>query len=138
MPTRGQLRLFTSARSLRHETVVRFVDRLRAGTADYVLAGNVALAAMRLFTGLAHFFLTRGMARLLPDWLPARTAWVYATGVAELATALGLLLPALHLATGWALLLFFLLVLPASIALAESAGSGLASKQKRSYTSAGA
>ncbi|HEX8426584.1 hypothetical protein [Hymenobacter sp.] len=63
------------------------IARLFAGNLDYLLAGNVAMAVMLLFTGAAHFTLTQGMVLMLPEWLPARKAWVYFTGVVELVAA---------------------------------------------------
>ncbi|WP_202910416.1 DoxX family protein [Hymenobacter sediminis] len=73
------------------------------GTPNYLLAGNGAMAAMLLFTGAAHFAFTQGMMRMLPDWLPAKKAWVYATGVLELAAAVGLLIPGVRMSKGGSL-----------------------------------
>jgi uncharacterized membrane protein len=92
--------------------------RLFGGTLNYLLAGNVAMAVMLLFTGAAHFTLTPGMMKMLPEWLPGRKAWVYFTGVVELAAAVGLLIPALRQVVAWPLILFFVLILPANIVAA--------------------
>ncbi|WP_375434143.1 DoxX family protein [uncultured Hymenobacter sp.] len=89
--------------------------RLFGGSLNYLLAGNVAMAVMLLFTGMAHFTLTKGMVLMLPDWLPGRKAWVYVTGLMELAAAVGLLVPGLRQLAGWLLLVFFVLVLPGNI-----------------------
>lgn len=89
--------------------------RLFEGSLNYLLAGNVALAVMLLFTGAAHFMLTKGMVLMLPEWLPGRKAWVYFTGVVEIVAALGLLVPALRPLVGWSLIVFFVLVLPGNI-----------------------
>ena len=89
--------------------------RLLGGTANLVLAGNVALAVMLLFTGAAHFTFTQGMMQMLPSWLPARKAWVYFTGIIELAAAVGLLIPSLRVLVAWPLIAFFILILPANI-----------------------
>ncbi|UOG73621.1 DoxX family protein [Hymenobacter tibetensis] len=89
--------------------------RLFGGSLNFLLAGNVALAVMLLFTGAAHFALTNGMVLMLPEWLPGRKAWVYFTGVVELAAAMGLLVPALRPLVGWLLIAFFVLVLPGNI-----------------------
>jgi len=85
------------------------------GQLDYRLAGNGAMAAMLLFTGAAHFAFTQGMTQMLPVWLPFRRAWVYGTGVLEIAAAVGLLWPPARTAAAWALLAFFAAVLPANI-----------------------
>ena len=89
--------------------------RLFGGSLNYLLAGNVAMAVMMLFTGAAHFTLTKGMVLMLPEWLPGRKAWVYFTGVVELVAAVGLLVPALRPLVGWLLIVFFVLVLPGNI-----------------------
>ncbi|GGG47610.1 DoxX family protein [Hymenobacter glacieicola] len=89
------------------------------GAPNYLLAGNGALAAMLLFTGAAHFAFTQGMMLMLPAFLPAKQAWVYATGVLELAAAVGLLFPSLRGITAGCLLVFFLLILPANILAAR-------------------
>jgi uncharacterized membrane protein len=88
------------------------------GQVNYLLAGNGAMAAMLLFTGAAHFAFTEGMMQMLPTVLPAKKAWVYATGVLELAAAVGLL-PSLRFKTAGCLLIFFLLILPANILAAR-------------------
>lgn len=89
--------------------------RLVGGSLNFLLAGNVAMAVMLLFTGVAHFALTNGMVLMLPEWLPGRKAWVYFTGVVELAAAVGLLMPALQPLVGWLLIAFLVLVLPGNI-----------------------
>lgn len=52
-----------------------------------------AMAVLLAFTGVSHFFLAEGMARMLPEIVPFRIPIVYLTGVAELVLALVLLLP---------------------------------------------
>lgn len=91
------------------------VTYLLKGQAAYSTAGNGAMAAMLLFTGAAHFAFTQGMTQMLPAWLPFRRGWVYGTGVLEMAAAAGLLWPAARPFTAWALLAFFVAVLPANI-----------------------
>jgi uncharacterized membrane protein len=89
------------------------------GHVNYVLAGNGAMAAMLLFTGIAHFAFTEGMMGMLPAFLPAKMAWVLATGVLEIAAAVGLLIPSLRWNTGWLLIAFFVLILPGNILAAR-------------------
>ncbi|WP_133272127.1 DoxX family protein [Hymenobacter radiodurans] len=89
------------------------------GYVNVVLAGNGAMAAMLLFTGAAHFAFTKGMMGMLPDFLPAKKAWVLATGVLEIVAAVGLLLPALRPLTAWLLIAFFILILPGNIIAAR-------------------
>lgn len=89
--------------------------RLFGGAANWLLAGNLAMAIMLLFTGAAHFKFTKGMALMLPSWLPAKNFWVYLTGYLEIVAAIGLLVPSLRSLVGWLLIGFFLLILPANI-----------------------
>ena len=88
---------------------------LWAGSPNYLLAGNGAMAAMLLFTGAGHFALTQGMMQMLPAFLPAKKAWVLATGVLEILAAVGLLIPTFRTETAWLLIAFFVLILPANI-----------------------
>lgn len=91
------------------------IIKLLHGKYGFPLAGRIAMAAMLLFTAMGHFAFTEGMAMMIPDFLPYKTAIVYVTGIFEIVLAMGLLLPRYHEATGWALIIFLLLVLPANI-----------------------
>ena len=55
------------------------------------------------------------MAEMLPPWVPVRLSIIYFTGIAELAAAIGLLVPRLVRLTGICLALFLVLVFPANI-----------------------
>lgn len=52
---------------------------------------------------------------MLPDFIPFKIAVVYITGVMEIAAAICLLIPSLSVWTGWALIVFFILLLPGNI-----------------------
>lgn len=91
------------------------VIRLAAHQYDFYRAGRIAMSAMLLFTAMGHFMFTRGMAMMLPDFLPFRTELVYLTGILEIAAAIGLLIPGLRRLTGWLLIVFFVLILPSNI-----------------------
>lgn len=84
-------------------------------TYDFALAGRIAMAIMLLFTAIAHVAFTKGMTMMLPNFIPAKTAVVYATGLMEVFAAIGLLFPAYRVITGWMLIAFFVLILPANI-----------------------
>jgi uncharacterized membrane protein len=90
------------------------------GRANYLLAGNGAMAAMLLFTSLGHFAFAQGMMLMLPEWLPFRRGWVYLTGVLEMGAAAGLLWPAVRPFAAWGLLAFLVAVLPANIHAART------------------
>jgi len=85
------------------------------GSYDGALAGRIAMAAMLVFTAIGHFVYTKGMALMLPEAIPFRTAIVYLTGVLEIAAAIGLFIPNLKIIAAWLLIVFFILVLPANI-----------------------
>ncbi len=53
--------------------------------------GARVLGGIFALTGVAHFVVPRRFAAIVPSWVPAPRAMVYASGVAELACAAGLL-----------------------------------------------
>ncbi|MBC2838633.1 hypothetical protein [Robiginitalea sp. SC105] len=97
-------------------------------------AGRIAMAAMLVFTAYVHFVYTKGMALMIPDFLPYREAGVLATGILELVFIIGLLLPRTYKVTGIALIIYLILVIPAHVhaaiehidfRTAEATGHGL-------------
>jgi uncharacterized membrane protein len=89
-------------------------------------AVRVGLAAMLLFTSVAHFgSLRHGLARMIPPGVPSPMGMVYFTGLCEIAGAVGLLVPRTRRAAAAALIVFFLAILPANIHAAR-AGLSLA------------
>jgi len=97
------------------------------------LAARIALSAMLLFTAMAHFAFTKGMVMMVPNFIPYKPAVVYLTGIIEMTAAIGLLLPGLRIWTGWLLILFFILILPANI----QAAIQQIDYQKGTYTGSG-
>ena len=91
------------------------ITKLINGEFDYLMAARIAMSIMLLFTSIAHFIYTRGMSMMIPGFVPFKTGMVYFTGVVEIAAAIGLLIPGLTLITGWLLMVFFILLLPANI-----------------------
>ena len=91
------------------------VTRLFTKTFDYPLSGRIAMAVMLAFTAIGHFAFTKGMTMMLPDFIPFKTEVIYLTGAIEIIAAVGLLIPGLKVWTGWALILFFILLLPGNI-----------------------
>ena len=78
-------------------------------------AGVLGLALLFIFTGSGHFLQAELMAQMLPSWVPAPVALVYATGVLELAIAIALLLPETRRAAGWMAAAVLVLFFPANI-----------------------
>ena len=88
---------------------------MAAGGVNYIFAGQIALSIMMFFTAIGHFKFPKGMSRMIPDFVPYKLPLVYFTGCIEIAAAIGLQIPALRALTGWMLILFFLIILPANI-----------------------
>lgn len=82
---------------------------------DLALAARIAMAIMLCFTALGHFLFTQGMTMMIPPFIPFKTSVVHLTGVFEVLLAIGLLIPKLKTISGWALLIFLVLLLPANI-----------------------
>ena len=82
---------------------------------DVALSARIALSAMLVFTALAHFAFTKGMTMMMPDFVPYKKQLVYFTGIIEILAAIGLLIPNLRVLTGWLLIVFFIMLLPANI-----------------------
>lgn len=82
---------------------------------DIKLAGKIAISAMLIFTALGHFKFTKGMALMIPDFLPARTALVYFTGVLEIAFALSVFVPKISEIAGIFLIIFLIVIFPANV-----------------------
>ena len=89
--------------------------KLTAHKYNFPLSARIAMSAMLLFTAMGHFMFTKGMALMIPDFIPFKTGMVYLTGVIEIAAAIGLLIPGFRVLTAWLLILFFVLLLPANI-----------------------
>jgi uncharacterized membrane protein len=92
-----------------------------AAFASWEASARDALAVMLFFTASAHFTsMKEDFVRMVPPWVPWPRAAVLFTGVCEIAGGLGLLVPGLRRAAGWALVAFFLCVLPANIRAARA------------------
>ena len=79
------------------------------------LSARIAMAAMLVFTSVAHFAFWKGMVLMLPKFIPFKKQVVYFTGIIELLAAVGLLIPQTVQATGVALIIFFVAILPSNI-----------------------
>ncbi len=77
---------------------------------------RAGLALMFVFTGIAHFTRTRAdLVRMVPPALPNPELLVTLTGVAEIAGAVGLLLPSTARMSAWALAALLVAMFPANI-----------------------
>ncbi|RDC65424.1 DoxX family protein [Adhaeribacter pallidiroseus] len=81
-------------------------------------AGRIAMGAMLVFTGISHFYLTKGLGWMMPDFLPAKMALVYVTGVLEIILGLGLWFKKTRKSSSLLLILFLIAILPANVVAA--------------------
>jgi uncharacterized membrane protein len=88
-------------------------DKLRAVSFIRRLAGPFFVSA-----GVMHFVIPRAYRRIMPPYVPAHTAMVYASGVAEIAGGAGLMVPAQRRRAGWWLIATLLAVFPANLHMA--------------------
>jgi uncharacterized membrane protein len=89
--------------------------------ANWQASARDALSLMLVFTGISHFtFMKEDFVRMIPPSIPWPRAMVYFTGICEIAGAVGLLLPEFRRAAAYALIAFFLTVLPANIHAARA------------------
>jgi uncharacterized membrane protein len=102
--------------------VFSVLGRLGVKVFSGVRALRSALAAMFLVTAGAHFVepLRSDLVRIVPPSLPAPEFWVTFTGVAELAGAVGLLVPRLAPLAAGGVLALLVAVLPANVYEAQA------------------
>jgi len=89
--------------------------KMATGNIDYYLAGRIAMCVMLLFTATAHFTFSKGMAMMIPEFVPYKFQIVYLTGIMEILAAIALLFHRLSWLAGWLLIAFFILLVPANI-----------------------
>jgi uncharacterized membrane protein len=83
------------------------VKRLRQACGPFFIGG-----------GLMHFVAPKAYESIVPSYLPAKRALVYASGVAEAAGGVGLLIPATRRPAGWFLVLTLIGIFPANLEMA--------------------
>ena len=71
-----------------------------------------------IFAGAMHFVIPRVYRRIVPPYLPAPEAIVYASGVAEIAGGVGLIGRRHRRVAGWWLVATLLAVFPANVHMA--------------------
>ena len=82
---------------------------------DLALSARIAMSVMLLFTAIGHFAFTKGMSMMIPKFIPNKETFVHLTGIFEILLAISLLIPRLKYISGWTLIVFLLLMLPANI-----------------------
>jgi uncharacterized membrane protein len=91
------------------------------------------LAGFMTVAGLAHFVAPRAYEGLIPSMLGSPAAWVYGSGVAELACAAGLAVPRTRRRTAWATAALFVLVFPGNVTMALGSGGHSAAYQSLAW-----
>ncbi|MBP6773781.1 MAG: hypothetical protein KA154_12345 [Gemmatimonadaceae bacterium] len=76
-----------------------------------------------LVSGTAHFVVPSSFDQIVPAWVPDARMATLASGAAELAGAIGLLIPATRVAAGWGLIALLLAVFPANVNMLQLARS---------------
>jgi len=96
-------------------TISIFVIKIIKKEYDFALSARIAMSIMLLFTAIGHFAFTKGMSMMIPKIIPFKESIIYLTGIFEILLALGLIIPKFQIVSGWALIVFLLLMLPANI-----------------------
>jgi uncharacterized membrane protein len=78
----------------------------------FYFAGCALVLSWFLIGGIAHFTATEFFTRIVPAFVPYPREVVLATGVTDIAGALGLLWPRTRRIAGYALILYCIAVLP--------------------------
>ena len=92
-----------------------FAIKIISHSYDLTLSMRIAMSVMLLFTAMAHFAFSKGMTQMIPASFPFKLPIVYLTGFIEIAAAIGLQIASVRNLTGWSLIIFFMLILPANI-----------------------
>lgn len=76
---------------------------------------RIVLALGYFFVGIVHLKNPAGFLPIVPDFVPFPREVVLATGLAEIAGAIGLMIPKLRPAAAWGLAAYAVCVFPANI-----------------------
>ena len=79
------------------------------------VAARVVLSVAYFAVGIAHLRSPQGFLPIVPDWVPFPREMILATGVAEIAGAIGLMIPRFRRAAAWGLAAYAVCVYPANI-----------------------
>jgi len=85
------------------------------GHSDIALSGRISMSVMLGFTALGHFLYSKGMTMMVPGPIPFKRQIVFLTGILEIVLAITLQISALQRITGWVIIIFFIVMLPANI-----------------------
>lgn len=77
-----------------------------------------SFGAFFIVAGVLHFLIPRTYEAIMPDWVPAHRAMVYASGAAEIAGGAGVLHPGWRRWGSWLSIATLLAVFPANLHMA--------------------
>jgi uncharacterized membrane protein len=80
-----------------------------------------AFGPVFMFAGTMHFVIPDTYEAIMPDYLPAHRALVYASGAAEIAGGLGAILPRTRKVARWLNIATLIAVFPANVHMATHA-----------------
>jgi len=87
---------------------------------SWLVSARVSLATMFVFTAMSHFTrMRKDLIAMVPPALPRPDVLVFATGLAELAGAIGLLFPSTTLWAASGLIALMVAMLPANVSAAR-------------------
>ncbi|AQW91818.1 DoxX family protein [Elizabethkingia anophelis] len=95
--------------------IALLATKIIQGEWNWTFSGNLGMAVFIIFTGFSHFKFQKGMALMIPDFIPYKMFWVYFTGVLEIAAGIGLMIPQLREITAILLIVFYVVVFIANI-----------------------
>ncbi len=96
-------------------TITLLILKILGKKMNYSLAGRLAMLCMLTFTAIGHFAFMDGMQAMVPTLIPFKKEIVFITGIMEIVFGTALLFPQYQKQTGWLLIAFFILILPANI-----------------------
>lgn len=96
-------------------TISLFILKIIKKEYDFALSARIAMSIMLVFTAVGHFAFTKGMSMMISKFIPFKESFVYLTGMFEILLAIGLLITKFKTISGYALIIFLLLMLPANI-----------------------
>lgn len=95
--------------------IALLATKIIQGEWNWNFSGNLGMTVFIIFTGFSHFKFQKGMALMIPDFIPYKMFWVYFTGVLEIAAGIGLMIPQLRETTAILLIVFYVVVFIANI-----------------------
>ncbi len=97
------------------------IPRIAAGSVPAVRILRQLVGPFFVVAGALHFVIPRTYKRIIPPWVPTPEAMVYASGVAEIAGGIGMMVPARRRLAGWWLVATMAGVFPANLHMALNA-----------------